>query len=628
MAVRLEPASDASGDRKEGPAERAGDLRGDRRQVTIKRLWPPTLCCGLYLVLAMVMYGHFGSLGSGHIAGSGSLDSIVQIWWLAWTAHALPQGHNLLLGQAQNYPLGQNFGVNASTLVLGILFMPITKLFGVAVTWNIALRLAIAVSAASMCLVLRRWTSWWPAAFLGGLLYGFCAYNSHLGAYLFLIFVPLPPIIFLLLDEIVRRQRWRAGRTGVLLGVVCAVQYFISSEVLANTVVMGSIAVVLFLFFRRRSLLFMKRRALLDRWRYALTALACSLGVGCLLLSYPLWFTFSGPEHLNGPPETAAHWAALLPVDLLSIVVPDWLQRLQLSHLAPAVRPLANGALLYLGLPLIVVLALFAVFFRRKKWILFAGALAVISFVLSLGPRLRIDGHLTEITLPFALFEHLPALNGFQTGRFALLTDMFAAAMFAIGINELWKRLKRSRRLARLSPGWRTMGRAVVLGAVVVVAILPLVPSRTQPSSPTNVPTFFTSAAVDSIPPGSVVLAYPYPDQATDNYSNSLAELGGPSLHSAMLDDAVTGMRYKLLGGYGWLPSPTGKDGTNSPDFLKPHSVQTMFDVALTGTETSAQREILSRSNLTSDLGEFLRQYDVQTVIVGALPSDILVPGM
>ena len=610
MAVQLDPATSASGGSEAGPLDQVGGHSGDHRWFRVTRQWPAAVCCGLYVVLATMMYGHFGSLGSGHMAGIGSMDSIGQIWWLAWAAHALPDVHNLFLAQGQNYPFGANFGQNVSMLAIGVVLMPITKLFGPVVAWNIALRLAVAVSAASMCLVLRRWTTWWPAAFLGGLLYGFSAYTTALGDSVFLIFVALPPLIFLLLHEIVVRQKWRPGRTGVLLGLVCAVQFFISTEVLASTMVMGAIAVVL--------LVFVHRRTLAERWRYAATAFAFALGVVLLLLIYPAWFTFAGPQHISGPPVPASYWATYLPVDLLSLIIPGTLQWFDPSHLAQTVQLLHQGELLYLGLPLIVVLVCFAVFFRKKRVIFFAGAMAVFAFVLSLGPRLWIDGHVTQIPLPFALFAHLPALDGFQIGRFALFTDLFAAGMFAIGIDELWKRLRQSRHLARLSPRWSTVGGIAVVGAIVVMVALPLLPSHTQPASPTNVPTFFTSTAVDSIPPGSVVLAYPYPDGTSTGLSQTVLRIFYTSLHSVMLDQAVAGMRYNLIGGFGpWFPSPTGRNGTPSPALLEPQSVQTLFDVALSdGNETATQRAVLSKRNLTRDLRVFLQNYDVETVIV------------
>ena len=95
---------------------------------------------------------------------------------------ALPHGHSVFSAQWQNYPAGQNFGVNASIFALGVLFMPITKLFGPVISWNIALRLAVALSAISMCFVLRRWTTWWPAAFVGGFSTAFPAISRSTAA--------------------------------------------------------------------------------------------------------------------------------------------------------------------------------------------------------------------------------------------------------------------------------------------------------------------------------------------------------------------------------------------------------------------------------------------------------------
>jgi hypothetical protein len=75
-------------------------------------------------------------------------------------------------------------------------------------------------------------------------------------------------------------------------------------------------------------------------------------------------------------------------------------------------------------------------------------------------------------------------------------------------------------------------------------------------------------------------------------------------------------MRYNLVGGSEWFPSPTGRDGTTAPAVLEPRSVQTLFDVALTGKETQAQRALLSHGHLANDLRLFLRKYNVQTVLV------------
>jgi hypothetical protein len=262
------------------------------------------------------------------------------------------------------------------------------------------------------------------------------------------------------------------------------------------------------------------------------------------------------------------------------------------------------------GLPLVVVLICFAVFLRSRKEILFAGVMTLMALVLSLGSPLTIDGHATAIPLPFALFAHLPALSGFEARRFALYTDLFAAAMFAIGIDELRKRLAKRPHLLRLSSGWSMALGVTAIGALMVAVSLPLVPSSPQSTTPTNVPAFFTSTAVDSIPSGSVVLAFPYPDASTNYWLLTFL-----LVHSVLLDQAAAAMRFNLIGGYGWFPSPTGKGGTTSPALLEPQSVQALFDSGYPGA-TPMERALLLKRNVTTDLRIFLRKYHVQTVLM------------
>jgi hypothetical protein len=593
-------------DQEVSPPDAMGD--GPTR---VRRRWPGVVCCLLYAVVALIEYGHYSLMGPSHMSGNGTMDTTEQIWWLAWTAHTLPHLHALFTGQGQNYPFGQNFGVNGSMLTLSVLFTPVTKLFGPVVAWNILLRLSIAVSAASMCFVLRRWTTWWPAAFVGGLLYGFSAYTDGVSAYLFLIFVPLPPLIFLLLHEIVVRQRWRSGRTGLLLAVLCVIQFFISTEILASTVVMGVIAIAL--------VIIVHRRTLAQRWRYAVTAFGYALGAVALLLWYPVWFTFAGPQHIPGGPASPANNFSEHG-DLLSVLMPTQRQWLDPTHLAPVRQfTVANQnyrytGLLFLSVPLLVALVLFAIFLRKRRTILFAGTMAVAAFVLALGPTLWVDGHETTFTLPFAVLQHLPALSGLLAIRFTLYLSLFAAGMFAIGLDEVWRRMTSPARRAG-GHTYRSRVAAILVAAVLAaVVILPLVPATAHPIFPTGVPRFFTSAAIDSIPPGSVVLAYPYPDGPVDHrISNS------HYTRSIMLDQAVAADRFTLIGGYGWFPKPHGSYGTTDPARLDPQSIQTLFDENFR-VATPEQRALVRKSDLPADLREFLRKHDVQTVII--LPGE------
>ena len=120
-----------------------------------------------------------------------------------------------------------------------------------------------------------------------------------------------------------------------------------------------------------------------------------------------------------------------------------------------------------------------------------------------------------------------------------------------------------------------------------------------------------------AIPAGSVVLAYPYPDLSGGLFYQPP--------HDVMLDQAVAGMRFKLIGGYGWFPLPGGPRGTPSPSVLKPESVQAIFDAAFHGNGTR-RTSPLSKDNVTA-LRVFLRKYNVQTVIVfprGRYPAAVV----
>ena len=222
---------------------RAASMTAAPAHAAKHRWWPFAVASGLYLVLSLLWWGHLGSLGR---TAPGIDDDHAQIWWIGWAASNFPHVSKLFDARGMNYPAGANFGVNGSMLALGILFAPITKLFGVTVTFNVLLRLAPAVSACAMCFVLRRWTSWWPAAFVGGLLYGFSSYQVHAYDYVFLVFVPLPPVFFLLLHEVLVRQKWSPRTSGLLLGLVCVLQFFIFPEALVGMALVGVIAVLLY----------------------------------------------------------------------------------------------------------------------------------------------------------------------------------------------------------------------------------------------------------------------------------------------------------------------------------------------------------------------------------------------
>jgi hypothetical protein len=363
-------------------------------------------------------------------------------------------------------------------------------------------------------------------------------------------------------------------------------------------VVVGVVAIGLFVV--------VNRHRLKNMWRYAVKALAFGAAIGGALLLIPGAFTVFGPQNTHGPP-TSAIYDNVFPVDLLGSIVPSsqWLSTQGLTTMVNSRFPYSYAE--YIGIPMIVVLGCFAIFFRKQRTMLFAGAMALITFVLSLGPRLWIDGHETSVPLPWAVFTHLPVLGGFAPVRFSLFTSFFVAVMFSVGLDEVRRRLRAADGPRFLSPSRRALAASSASVALAAIVVLPLVPASAQPATQTNIPSFFTSAAVDAIPEGSVVLSYPYPDESGPN-------LFAQPPRNILLYQAASGMRFKLIGGYGWFPSSSGDGGTNGPTVLNPRSVQEIFDGAY--WNTPAVGSLLARADATANLRALLKKYDVDAVIL------------
>jgi hypothetical protein len=576
--------------------------------------WPAIICCGLYLVLSMLDFGHFGTLGSAHMAGFRGEDEIIQVWWIAWAQFALTHGHNLFFTTWQNYPAGQNGGVNSSILALGVPFAPITRLFGPLVSWNILLRLTLAVSAASMCLVLRRWVAWWPAAFLGGLLYGFSAYETVLASgYLFLAFAPLPPLLFLLAHEALVRQQWPPRRVGVGFAVACTVQFFISTEILASSVLMVVVAAVLYLVVNRKSLA--------TSVPYMKTAGLYAAVVSAVLLVVPAVFTFLGPEAIIGTPNTPAGLAAGHG-DLLGPFIPASFEWITTRHLSAVWEPrLVNSAMLYLGIPFFLMAVVTVLVLRRRGIVAMAGAMAAISFVLSMGSILYVGGNDTHIPLPFDILAQLPVTSGLLPIRFALFTSLFGAAIVALGIEALYRRVARPGAADHGTTGGRKVLAVGLSLAVAAVVALPLLPAHTRGVTPTEASPFFTSkSAVANIPTGSVVLAYPYPGLPQFPGSGFTYSYRYQSVNDVLVDQAVAGMRFKLVGGFGWRPN--GVHGSANPTVLDPPSIEDLFNLAFYGTGSAEEFRTVLAGNMTTDIRDFVRRYGVGTVVVFPLGHD------
>src|SRR5665213_1110803 len=178
------------------------------------------------------------------ICGCG--DAARFLWFFEWPAFALSHGHNVLYSPWLFHPTGINLLNDTSVLALAVVLTPVTLAFGPVASMNVALTLTPFLSALAMFVLLRRWVRWGPAAFVGGLVYGFSPFviTELALTQLNIAFLAVPPLVVLLLDELLVRQRHSAYRSGSMLALLLAVQFFVSTEVLVITVLFGVLGVL------------------------------------------------------------------------------------------------------------------------------------------------------------------------------------------------------------------------------------------------------------------------------------------------------------------------------------------------------------------------------------------------
>ena len=567
-----------------------------------RRRWPGALAAlVLYAVGAWALYGFASWAPAGRIDICNCSDQVQEVWFLAWPAYALAHGQSILASTWMVWPHGFNMMDNTSMPALGVVAAPVTWLAGPVATYNLLLHLGPTLSAFAMYVVVRRWAPWWPAAFLGGAAFGFSTFMiGQSQGHVFLTFSPLVPILLLLVDEAVVRRRRSPVLLGSAIGAVAALELLVSSEVLAMAVVVAVVGLAVLAVARRRQV----RAALPSLARVA----AAALVVGGILAAVPIWYLVHGPQHVVGPPHPLRDLTGI-PGDALGAVVPTSFFRLAPASWVHLGDRLTSGDLVengeYLGIPLVAALVALTVAFRRRRALLYFTFMAAVSWVLSLGAHLVVGGRATGIPLPGLVLVHLPLVQDIAPVRFTLLEWLCAAAALAIGLDELHRALSGRLHAAARRHVAPFAAAAVPLALGVAVAV-PLVPdSRMFATVPAPVPSLFTTRAVRAIPAGSVVLDYPYPADGTVQ---------------GMLDQAVAGFRYKIVGGYAFVPGAGGRSAWVPVGSMFPPLWQVFVDSFHGGAQLGAVPPLTAAT--VRSLRAALTTAHIGTVVVQPVGAD------
>lgn len=506
----------------------------ERGDGTARTLWLAGL---YYLLAAFVVTVWLWRDPASRMVAANPYDSDQFAWFFRYDAMAaehlrLPA----LVTTGMNPPQGINLMWNTPMLLAGVVLAPVTVLAGPQTSLTVLMTLGFAGSALAMFAVLRRWAASVPAAAVGGLVYGFspALIQSAQGHY-DLQFAVLPPLI---VDAVLRLATGRRGtgrrdvlRCGAWLGVLVVAQVFLDEELLFE----AAVTAVMLLAVLAAS----RPRAAAGRAR----DLAAGVGVaGCvtvLLAGFPLWVQFFGPDRQHGSPFPLD----LYKNDLAGFVRPSPSMLLHTRGSAAftaAFQGQPPEYLAYLGWPMLIALAVSAVWFWRLPAIRSAAVTFVLLELLSLGATLLAGGHEHSwIKLPWYWLQSVPVAGSAIPDRFSIVADGVAAALLAFGLDMAHARWSAARR-----PAVRWAAAAVALAAIVPIIPRPL-PAGIGPPVPSGWTATFTALR---LPPGSHVLVLPVPV---------------PTFTEPLRWAAETGVPSSMFGGYFMGPKPDGQAATS-----------------------------------------------------------------
>ena len=492
------------------------------------RLWP----LGLYCALSLLFWGPW-VLGEPRatLLAANDLDPSAYLWFFAWWPHALLEGLDPFYTELIFVPEGYNLAWVTSMPGPSLLLAPLTLAAGPVLTFNLISFAAPALAAWTGFLLCRHVTGSMPASLLGGYLFGFSPYMlSQLRGAPQLALIALVPVLVLL---VLRHAESSLSdrRFAVLLTLVLSAQMLTSTEILATTVLFGSLT------FLAAYALYAEKRARLRR-----TALLSGLALGgmAVLCSPLLANVFFREKTL---PEQAL---TEFPADLLSFVVPGSLVAAAPERLDLTQPDWATGAA-YIGLPLLALLVAFAWSRWRERAARLVMAGFAITVVAALGSSLHVAGSDTGVPLPWVAFGDLPLL------RYAIPLRFPAFAMLAAGLMAaMW--LARSPAAAR----W-------ALALLAVAALLPAFGHRDWHTEIAQVPFFSDGGHERHLGSGDNVLTVP--TWGHNMYWQTQADFG-----FALATGYVGAFPQSYTRYAAWrdlLGSPFGREGTPSPGALR-----------------------------------------------------------
>jgi hypothetical protein len=408
-------------------------------------------------------------------------------WDNWWTRYALQHGYDMLFTPVQFYPVGVSLAAHSLSFYNSLLWIPLAALFGGIAAYNITVLLTFILSGYTMFLLAEYLLSQGSvhqgsvdrgsvdqrsgpiadyrsliAALIAGLVFAFAPYHfSQSLGHVSLASVQWFPLLALFILKATRETKRRSivwiGLTTLLI-TATRLQFL----------VLGGVVFAVFVLI---DWLALRREWTRGAWVRLITgaAIGLVLSLPIVLPAAQLFTQAATPDELIADEQT---WGQ---TDLAAYLAPMTYHPVFGSIVRPLYKNfIKNQAWMpYLGLVPLLLAVWGALRAQRRAlpWV----AIGLFSFIMALGPFLRVNGaELIHIPLPYALVGDRFPLNIVRSpDRYNLMLPLALAPLVAWGVQDVLTRLgARAGRQSGVGGAASRPRRAVYFGGVIIGAII------------------------------------------------------------------------------------------------------------------------------------------------------------
>jgi hypothetical protein len=443
-----------------------------------------------YLLLAVVMTWPVAAQMGTHLPG-GSDDLWSHQWTFWWIKRCLETGQNPFYTSLLFHPVGVSLANHNIAWINIALWLPLQAIVGSTTAYSLIFLAVFALNGFAAFLLAHKVTSSLPAAFIGGLAYGFWPYVlSHYGQPNMMMACWLPLALLFLQRTLDQGQKRDALVSAIFLALTGLGRW--------QMLVMGSFLIGLYALYR-----VLGEKACRNRRSLGLLALiVITAGVLMLPFAAPVAVAQLSREY---PEDLFISDPAKGQTDLLAYVLPSRSHPLWRDTLLRVYDNFVDNKVYVAFLGYIPILL--ALYGTVKNWkqARFWLAAALMYIALALGPQLRVNGQiLSQIPMPYRLIGNVPLIQLVRNpDRFNVILGLAVGMLVSLGTEALL----RSRLLGR---------RPILVVSAISVLILREFSLTPYPTASTFTPAWYDQLAQE--PESFAVLDLPMQPETFDKH--------------------------------------------------------------------------------------------------------------